>query len=76
VTNLRLAAFHGLPVAPASRSTTPVPLRKAQVRHGRQWEWPHADGAVGFAEIVVSEIERNRSFKVFKLLAEGVREPG
>jgi len=29
-----------------------------------------------FAEVVISEIERNRSFKVFLLFAEGVREAG
>ena len=36
----------------------------------------HADCVVRFHEIVIREIQRDRSFKVFKLLAESVREPG
>src|SRR5208282_4248085 len=36
--------------------------------------WSHADGAIGFAEVVIREIEGNRSLKVFKLLAESVRQ--
>ena len=28
------APFHGLPVAPVTRATTPVPFRKTHVRHG------------------------------------------
>jgi len=34
----------------------------------------HAQRAVLFAEVVISEIERNRSLKVFLPFAEGVRE--
>lgn len=34
--------------------------------------WRHADCAVRLDEIVIREIQRDRSFKVFKLLAESV----
>jgi len=33
-TNVGFASFHGLPVAPVTRATTPVPFRKTHVRHG------------------------------------------
>jgi len=33
-TNVGFAPFHGLPVAPIPRATTPVPFRKTHVRHG------------------------------------------
>ena len=34
--------------------------------------WLHAQRLVCFAKVVISEIERDRSFKVFKLFAESV----
>ena len=34
--------------------------------------WRHADCQMRFHEIVIREIQRDRSFKVFKLLAESV----
>ena len=36
----------------------------------------HADRAVCFAEVVISEVERDRSLKVFNLLAERVGQAG
>jgi len=36
--------------------------------------WRHADGFVRFAKIVINEIQVNRSLKIFKLLAESVRQ--
>jgi hypothetical protein len=36
--------------------------------------WRHADCQTRFHEIIINEIQRNRSFKVFKFLAESVRE--
>ena len=38
--------------------------------------WRHADGAIDFAEVVIREIQGNRSLKVFKLSAECVRQTG
>jgi hypothetical protein len=34
----------------------------------------HADCSVSFHEVVICEIKRNRSFKVFNLFAESVRD--
>jgi hypothetical protein len=34
--------------------------------------WRHAEGAMRFDEVVIGEIERDCSFKIFKLSAEGV----
>ena len=36
--------------------------------------WRHADCQMRFHEVVIREIERNRSLKIFKLFAESVRE--
>ena len=38
-TNVGFAPFHGLPVAPVTRATTPIPFRKTHVRHGAM-NWP------------------------------------
>lgn len=46
VTNARFAPLHGLPVAPVSLSTTPVPLRKPRARH--ELVWSMAASAEGF----------------------------
>jgi len=35
--------------------------------------WRHSQRAVRFAEVVIREIERNRSLKVFQFLAESIR---
>ena len=33
----------------------------------------HPDSTMGFAEIVIREIERDRSFEILELFADGVR---
>ena len=38
--------------------------------------WRHADGTIGFAEMIMREIERDRSLKVFKLFAERIGGAG
>lgn len=38
--------------------------------------WRHADSSVRFHEIVIREVERHRSLKVFNLFAESVGQPG
>jgi len=38
--------------------------------------WRGFDRDMTLAEIVIREIERDRSLKVFQFLAKGVREPG
>ena len=40
--------------------------------HASGLRWRHADCAMRFAEVIISEIEGNRSPKVFNLLAKCV----
>jgi len=44
--------------------------------HARSHCRGHAQRAMNFAEVVIREIQRNRSLKVFKLFAECLRQPG
>src|SRR4051794_17573340 len=38
--------------------------------------WGHADGAMSLAEVIIREIQRHRSLKVFNFLAERIGETG
>ena len=78
-----LARFHAmLPHSCATAKQQPAILRDSPVyspQRSTSSATVHAlcsTPAMCLDEIIVSEIERNRSLKVFKLFAECVREPG